>query len=566
MTQSKHVYTATLLPDTPLKVHEDSPGSITFDAGTSPHVQGSLRLTGASVELLDAIDTRQSPPPRIQIDVDATFPGSTQARTFDLTVRGHDRDQDTGEPVVELASDEALLGDFRALEDDFTPLSHQDSLYDLVDYVLDTVIPGASLEPGDDVPVPALAESQNLVRNPRAGVGLTDWSVTWSVGGATPSQFGSGGPSYAPSYVGVQAGLGGASGAYIYLDENAISLTPGKLYVLSCAVRAHATRQMSLDAILYDASGNIVAFATPDTAMPASSWVRLSTSFYAVTNATKLRPRVTPVGGLAGAEYVDVTAWRLSESTGDAAADELYFDGDTTDTSEYQYDWANGAHESVSSRAVIIDAATPEGLTWMAGQSAIEFLQPIVQRFGRRLVCDETRAWTLRTAGYVADGSTTVRFAVNMTKGRERVSRDLDIWCDAAIVIYTWTDSSGVQRKRVDSYSSVAEPTFVRRIEKSTAYPGPGFAQYVVERAQGRGREVSASKVADWRTTAEQLASIRLSGSPEQVGTIQRLEFDLSNDEMSLTARTQELDPDAWLLDDADIDWLDTDPDEPWEA
>lgn len=571
MTESRHTYTAELASAVPLRLHEDNPGSVTLDTGTSPHVQGSIRLASATAELLELIDTRQSPPPRIIIDVAAEFPSVDQARTFDLTIRGHERDQETGEPVLDVASDEALLEDFRRRAEDLTPVAeHQDSIHGLVNYVINEAIPGAALDTvlsAADVAVPALADSTNLIRNPRAGVDTTDWQATWTSGGLTPTRLTSGGPAFAPTYVAYLSNAGVfTDNPEIYIAESAVSLSGGKKYVLSVSLGGATGRQVFLDAVCFDASGNILGFIPAvATTMTAGVWKRaVSAPFEMYPNTAKIRVRVR-AAQFAGSEEVAVTAWRLSEFTGDIAADGLYFDGDTTDTAQYQYDWAQTAHASISNRTVLIDAATPDALTWKAGQTAIEFLRPVVQRFGLRLVCDEQRNWTLRDAEFLADGSTTIRYAVNMTSARERVSRDDDIWCDAAVVIWKWSDSSGKQFERVEEYSLSASPTRVRLIERSSAYPGPGFAQYVVERAQGRGREVSASAVADWATTTEQLASIRLDGSPVQTGTVQRVVFDLANDAMTITARTTDISDDAWLLDDAEPSWLDTDPAEPWE-
>lgn len=561
MTVSEHVYTAVLSGVSPqtLRVHEDA-GSIDFDVDRTPHVGGRLRLTGANEDLLAAIDARQSPPPRVVVDVTAEFPSGVQTSTFDLTVRGHDRDQDNGEPVLELASDEALLDDYRTLADDLTPLTHQDSLRDLVGYTIDKAIPGASLEPGDDVAVPALSDADNVVRNPKVASDTVDWGIT---GSAAVNRETSGGPAGISATYYRAVPTSGATGVAIHIDENTVAVRADTNYKLIAYVYAQSTQSVTLDCWVIDANGTVIGSATPVSVVPAGSWVKLVCPFYTRDTGAKIRPRLS-VDGAALALTVGFTAVRVSVDSGDPGDDEP-FDGDTADTALYGHEWTNTPNASSSRRVALIDAATPAALTWKAGDSALEFLAPIVQRFGLRLVCDETRAWTLRDAEHTVEGSVTIRYAVNMTRGSERVSRDDDIWCDACVVIYKWTDAAGVQRTRVDSYSMVGSPTKVRRITKDAPYPGPGFAQYVVERAQGRGRVVSAGMVANWGTRPEQLASIRLSGSPDQTGSVQRVSFDLSNDEMTVSARTTDTSTDAWLLDD-DGPWLDIDPDEPWEV
>lgn len=546
MTVSEHTYTAVLdvLPGSPLSVVG---GQVSFDSGRSPHVQGTLTIP-ASAAVLDVLDPRDSI--RVQLTADAVFPDAVQHRVFDLGVRSRRVSAEDGTVEIGVASDEAIVAAVRTLADDVSPLSHQDSLHDLVDAVLDEVIPGAALDrPGSaaDVAVPALASSSNLIRNPRAGVNLTDWSSTWAAGGLSMTRQTSGGPAYAPTYAATQA-TGATTGGYIYLDNAAISITPGRLYALSVAVHANAGIQLSVDAILYDQSGNIVAFAQPAVVTPGPVWTRVRVEFVAVTNAAQVRPRVNIDGSMPGGQYVNVTGWRLSEATGDTVDDGTYWDGDTADTALYDYSWAQGAHASISNRKPKIDAATPDALTWRAGVSGMDFLRPIVQRFGLRLVCDEQRVWTLRDEDYTAAGSLTIRHGVNLTGGEDTIDRDDSDWCDARVTRYTWTTPDGAQMQAVDSFALVDPPTQVSYLELNTPYPGPGRSEYAVRRAQQRGRQITASKVADWGASAEQPLTIRLDGTPAQTGKTQTVTFDLDTDEVTVTSRTTDTPERAWIL------------------
>lgn len=558
MTVSTHVYSAAVIgsPDVALRLKG---GSITLDDARAPHVEAKATIAIPSDLTLALLDPRQGK--RVRVSVAATYPTGTVTRTFDLGIRDRDVAHARAEVTLRLASDEAILEDTAPLADDAAPLGYQGSLRGLVNYVLNRCIPGAAVNvagSAPDVAVPALAASQNLIRNSRAGTNLTDFSTTWTAGGVTTSRFATGGPSYAPTYVGMQASAAGAAGAYLYITEGAISIAPGKLYEMSVDVRAHGARQMQLDAILFDAAGNVVAYATPTIVTPASAWSRISTAFVGVGGVAKIRPRVTPVGGLAGNEYADATAFRLSESTGDHAADILYYDGDTADTAQYDYSWAQGAHSSLSIRKPLTDAATPDSLTWKAGQSALDFLVPILQRFGLRPVCDETRTWTLRNADYTADGSVAIRHGVNLIDGSDAIKLDEGLWFDAQVTRYAWTDASGVPQKRTDSYSLTATPRRVNTVDVSAAYPGPGRSQYAVQRAQGQGRTVTATAVADWRARAEMWSEFYLVGAPTQLGKASRVAFDLDRDRMTITSRTIDTPASAWLLIPAGQKWTDS--------
>lgn len=539
MTQSVHAYTVSLkaTPDIPLGKRT---ASVTLDARRRPHVTGTVIVDVPSLSVLAALDPRMSPPPRILIDVLATFPWGVQHRTFNLTLRDRTVDLAAATVTLSLASDEGLLGDYAPLTDDATPLNYQASLRGLVNYVLNKVIPGATLAPGSDVAVPALADSTNLIRNSRAGSNTTDWAWTQTSGGLTPTRRTTGGPAYAPSYVAYVSNTGVfTNNAEIYIAESAVSLSGSKHHVLSVDLSGATGRQILLDAVCFDASGNILGFIPAvATTMTAGTWKRAVTApFEVYANTAKIRVRVR-AAQLGGGEEVDVTAWRLSEFTGDLAADGLYYDGATPDTAQYDYEWANGAHASVSTRKVKIDAATPDALIWDAGQDAMSFLAPLVQAAGRRLVCDEQRVWTLRTEGYDAGGALEVRHAVNLVVGSEKISRDDEDWFDAAAAIYEWVDRSGIRRQRVDPYALTPSYTRLRRFEIKSAYPGTGFAQYTVRRAQGRGREVTVTTVADLSAKAEQGFTAVLEGAPPQVGQTNSITFNLDRDEMTITSRT----------------------------
>src|SRR5690606_18405049 len=141
-------------------------------------------------------------------------------------------------------------------------------------------------------------------------------------------------------------------------------------------------------------------------------------------------------------------------------------------------------NSSTSTRTPIIERPL-ESLTWRAGVGGISFLSPLVQAAGFRLVCDESRRWTLRDDGYRAPGALTLRHGVNIVKIDEETTRDEDAWCDAAVYFHTWADNDGIEQPRIDAWSLPPTPTKVIRRETDAPFPGPGRAQYAVRRAQG---------------------------------------------------------------------------------
>lgn len=534
MTTSTHVYTAVLIgsPNVTLRVKG---GTLTLDAGRAPHVQGSIEIAIPAQATLTALDPRVAA--RIQVTVLATFPSGSQSRTFNLGLRRRPVQHRDGTLTLDVASDEALLGDWAPLADDYTPLNYQSSLRALVNYVLGKVISGTTVSTSlsaPDVAVPALAASDNIIRNPRVAVDTVDWGIT---GSAAVNRETSGGPSGISATYYRAVPTAGATGVAIHIDEATVAVRPNTEYKLIAYVYAQSTQAVTLDGWLIDANGTVVGSATPVVATPGGSWVKLVCPFTTKETAASFRPRLS-VNGAALALTVGLTAVRLSVDSGDPN-DNGYFDGSTTSTTNYAYEWSNTAHASSSRREVLIPAATPEGLTWEAGQSALDFLRPIVQRFGLRLVCNEARVWTLRDETFVAAGTLTLRHGINLIDATETIDRDSGLWFDAQVTIYTWTDrSTGVQHRMVDSYALTGSPKRINTVEIASAYPGPGRSQYAVGRAQGRGRDVTATSVADWAAAAEMDATITLNGAPVQTGATQSVRFNLDRDEMTVNVRT----------------------------
>lgn len=211
------------------------------------------------------------------------------------------------------------------------------------------------------------------------------------------------------------------------------------------------------------------------------------------------------------------------------------------------------------------DDAADDALLWKAGRSALDFLRPLVQALGLRLVCDEQRVWTLRNESYTGHGDMfAITYGDNLIDGEDTIDRDAALWFDARVTRYTWTDSAGTRHERVDSYALNTPYTRATLLEVDAPYPGVGRSEYAVRRAQQRGREIAATTIADWNIRAEQPALFIFPDAPIQFGALQTIEYDLATDEMTVTARTIDTPETAWVLLDAGEAWDDSPPGESW--
>lgn len=552
---STHEYEATLLEGAGHALGIRG-GGVNMDEGKAPHVISRLTISipGEAVqELLDARDPR-----RVEIAAGVSYhpltPAPAQARAFDLGLRGRRIDHVNGTIQLDLASDEALLMDDVLLAD--TPnrdaLDYQDSIRAMIDAVVLSRI-GAALEPGGpDTPFRVLSDGTNLIPNPALETGIGSWlaagncALAWSTVAHTGTHA-----------LAFQAGAAGAQQVNATPLATYLTVTAGKTYQWSVwgrklsATPAATTLRVGIQ--WFNVSNVQIGVDLLSTAGAlTAAYARYHVIGEAPVGAVKARAIVLVLGAANNLEATAIDDALFME--GDRLQDA--FNGDTTDTDEYAYAWTGVAGASTSTRAALIERS-PQMLDWEPGESAWEFIQPVFQTVGLRLFCDERRRWFLVDASYIAAGQTQIAVGTNATSADDEISRDSDEWCDAALVIYRWNDQTDTPTVRYDWY---AEPghTRVRVVELNRAFTGPGFAEYIVKRAAGKGRQITASAVSQYQAQPGQPVTITLPSTPIQTGLIASVEWSLDNDEMTVRSRgLTDTPPDAWIFGSPDISWLD---------
>lgn len=523
-TTSEHVYTARVLDpggDVALSWSEGSPGSVGLDASAIPYGDGDITIAVEDAMLLEQLDPRDSR----RVVLEASRDGSAP-RVFDLGIREATPDRAGGTVTLRLATDEAILMDYAQLVDGIGAWDVQSSLRAVCNYVLGKI--GASLQAGTiDADVTAYWSVTNLHPNPLPASALG---------------YGAGAGATAVSYNAAEARVQWTSSA---TDSNLICassltsyrVTPGKTYVFVIEWATGSAGRTARPAIQWRNNGSASTLET----------VRGAVYSYS-TNYQRMHVVATAPPGAEFAYPLVLTSANASASLhvvrralfyeGDKVVD--FFTGATPADANYTYKWADTAapHASSSVRTPVVERR-PEALLWRAGDSGMTFLEPLLKAGGFRLVCDERRRWWLRSADYRAAGAQSYRYGVNIKTADESLSREDDAWYDAAVYVYIWTDADGIEQRRTDSFSFVPNPTKVLRVElRGTPYPGPGRAESIVRRAQGRGRTVTVSAIPSWEEEADQYLSILLEGTPIQTGIIASVRYDFGEDTVQVTSRT----------------------------
>lgn len=174
--------------------------------------------------------------------------------------------------------------------------------------------------------------------------------------------------------------------------------------------------------------------------------------------------------------------------------------------------------------------------TWTPGDTAWQYVTPLVEQAGLRLWCDEQRRWYLQVSGTAAPGQLTLAVARTVTQATDDITRDGD-WYDAVVVVYTWTDAANVQRTQYDVASVPGFSKVKTLTRENTPYPGPGAAQQVLNRRIGVGRQQTVSAVSDYTATPTQALSLALPDADTQTGFLSAVTWRLPAAEMDVKSR-----------------------------
>lgn len=550
MTVRTRIHTAHLIgdPDVELSIIE---GNIALDARTVPHVQATLTIASPGTATLAALDPRHGA--RVLISA------NDGARTFNLGIRERPKRHRAGTIELVLASDEAAANDYAPLADDDAPYYLSENLWDVCAYVLSHV--DAEPELIEPLDVRPFWESRNRVIDPiPADTGALHFGGD-ATSNASGIEIATDGGWFGGRRVRWTAPSTGLSVVRIHQEESA---RPGETFTLSAHMRAGsagATGYMRMVGVNKDRTP-LQTFNGSPQPLPSDpgEYERLSLTArfdhpdtvevlgYMVANATS-SGQAFAAGGLLYTEGTLLVPW---------------FYGGLPDDDNYSYSWDGTVNASGSIRTPFMER-DPEAFIWPAGVGAIDFLAPILQAVGRRLVCDENRQWTIRTADYLAAGAINIRHGVNLIDATDVITREgADGYYDAAVTEYVWKDRNGVTQRRIDAYASDSAYSRCIKFQKETPYPGPGFSAYAVQRSQGRGRVIDITAVADWSARAEMSCAFVVEDAPTQTGQTDRVVFDLAREEMTATARTTDTPEGSWLLGTPDETWLDAPDEDTW--
>lgn len=541
-----HIIPAVYINTAVLKLAE---GDVTIDSGRYPYVEANVEVPFTGEDLLEQLEINQ------RVAINATE-GKTAAR-FNLALRDRTVSHDGKRITLKLASDEALLDTWADVVDDSFPRTFETNLRGLVNYALGKAIPGAALQTGTtNASIPAAWNAENLIPDPRlvsdpplttyANLGHSSWDTVFP------------GPQDGVAHRGIHVSTPSNSDSYVNIGPTsgkAFSVQEGKTYVFSAtgSVRAviTGTGPSEVDA----AYGNdmprqraLVVHATGPGFSPAykvwhspqvanvvqtgaSAGYRVSVKFTVPRGTTDVFLRAYH-GGTSGS--ITWSQFQLVEAgPGTTAEDAAYFWGSKPADGKYAYKWRDLPDKSPSERTAIQERS-PALFTWRAGQTAWDFLSPLVASAGLRLFCDEQRRWYLiDPATHVVPGRFSAR-PDNAVEGTDTIdANDEDAGVTGVVAVFEWTDMDGISHEVRDA-AGVAGKVKVLTFKRE--YTGPGIAAAHLAKVTGQNRTQDVTVNTDYTVRPGQEVQIDLPGTFAQLGTLTKVRWELTTGLMSLAS------------------------------
>lgn len=564
----EHEYTAVLHSagaDYPLPVVD---GSAKLDEGWSPYGTASITIATPAESVLTALDPRLSP--RLTLAASSSF---TPSRSLDLVVRSRQIDHNAGTTTVTAATDDCRLHDYKRVAStvDTSNLARQTSVRSIVAAVVASAA-GAVLQAGTaDADFTTLDARTNMVTNPSAQVDLTGaasfqlasisrqagaW-ITWAAHATAYRLNGNASTTDTALIVG-----GDETQMRLGMSAGKTYTASGTFYVDSKLTGTLGTRSRSIVVVAKQGTGSpFVLKQSAAAANTASTATRVSVTFTLPPDTTGVSIR-----WYHGAQSADTCYWSdLMLMEGDGLETNLvnpvgFFDGDTPDTPLYNYTWQGSVGVSASSRTPVF-SRTPDALMWEPGESAFDFITPILTQSGLRLFCDEARVWRLVDATYEVTGIATIQVTDNLYRARDTIDRDASaddgtpLWFDAVVIEYNWNDT---ENKPQTAYDVAAEPGYTQpaRLQFERPYPGPGAATYILGRVTGRGRSLDLSARMDFAVTPGQAFTATVPFTDTQTGRVASVRWDFGADDMTVGTRGLIDTPaDSWKLTPDTLTW-----------
>ena len=191
------------------------------------------------------------------------------------------------------------------------------------------------------------------------------------------------------------------------------------------------------------------------------------------------------------------------------------------------------ALEPTSSTATVAEV---DATVWYPGVHAWDYLDPMLEAASLRLWAGEDGVFRITARESLTDGAI-VLSPSSMTEHKDTMTLGSDVWADAVVVKYTWTDALDLNNTAYD-YAGTSPARAARLVKREgVVYPGAGAAAGILDRSQGRGRVLDVEAVNDLTATPGQSITINPPDTEAQTGYVSAVTWRMPDGEMRVVTR-----------------------------
>lgn len=207
--------------------------------------------------------------------------------------------------------------------------------------------------------------------------------------------------------------------------------------------------------------------------------------------------------------------------------------------------------------AATATVAEVDATLWKPGVAAWDYLDGLLEPASLKLWCDDAGLWFLTDRQPLVEGQVTAAATSNLTDYTDRMTYDPNVWTDAVVVEYRWTDAFDLNQIAFDFAGAQPARAALHIVRENTVYPGPGAAAGILNRSQGRGRVLEVGTVSNYLHTPGQTAQITPLVGDAQTGFLAAVSWSFPDGEADLRTRDLTDTPEtAWLFTEAGVSWL----------
>lgn len=183
------------------------------------------------------------------------------------------------------------------------------------------------------------------------------------------------------------------------------------------------------------------------------------------------------------------------------------------------------------------DVEEADATIWEPGHKAWDYLDAFLEAASLRIWADEIGRWYLTGRQTASPGHLNITPTNAMLSHVDSMAYDASVWYDAVVIEYRWVDAIGDNQVAYDVAGNTIPRSALTLRKDDTVFPGPGAAQGILDRVQGRGRIIDVDAVSRYNANPGQAVTITPPTGFDQEGFLVSVLWRFPDSQMTLVSR-----------------------------